>query len=135
MALRLMALAVAAGLAATACATQSGETDDDTSALEEALAPFERSGETISCLPTRRIDNINPIDEQNWLVTTRNGETYLNTVSRGCFNADRPFTFLSYRVTGGRLCRGEIIRVMDTASRMARGSCSLGDYEELIPIE
>jgi hypothetical protein len=134
MAFRLMALALATGMAATACATQAGETDD-ASALEEALAQFERSGETISCLPTHRIDNIDPIDEQNWLVTTRAGETYLNTVSRGCFNADRPFTYLSYSVPGGQLCRGEIVRVIDSSSRMARGSCGLGDYEELIPIE
>jgi len=122
-------------MAATACAAVVEEVEDNT-ALAEALAGFERSGETVSCLSTTRIDDIDPIDETHWLVTLRSGDTYLNTVSRGCSRAGSSFTYLQYRTTGSRLCRGEIVRVIDdSSSGISSGSCSLGVYEELTPIE
>jgi hypothetical protein len=134
MAFRSLALALVLGLPVAACATVAEEAEDDT-ALAEALAGFERTGETVSCLSTRQIDDINPINDENWLITTRDGDTYLNTVSGGCFNADSPFTYLAYRTTGSRLCRGDVVRVMNSSSRSVQGSCALGEYEELRPIE
>jgi hypothetical protein len=134
MAFRSMALALLLGLPVAACATGAEETEDNT-ALAEALAGYERTGETVSCLSTRQIDDIDPIDDEHWLITTRSGETYLNTVSRGCFNADSAFTYLAYSTTGNRLCRGELVEVLNSSSRMTQGSCALGAYEELRPIE
>lgn len=134
MAFRSMALALVLGLPVAACVTVAEETEDNT-ALAEALAGYERTGETFSCLSTQQIDDIDPIDDEHWLITTRGGDTYLNTVSGGCFNADSAFTYLTYNTTTSRLCRGELVRVIDSTSRMVQGSCALGAYEELRPIE
>lgn len=129
----VLTLAVALGVAAAG--VSRADEPEDGAALAAALAGLERSGETVSCLSTRRIDNINPVDDRNWLITTRGGPTYLNTVSRGCFNADSPFSYLRYRTSGTSLCRGEFVEVVDSSAGFVQGSCSLGHFEELIPIE
>jgi hypothetical protein len=98
------------------------------------LAQFTETGDTRSCLATTRIRNITPLDDSRWLVTTRGGDTYLNEVSRGCFGASSPFSYIQYRIPGGQLCRGEIIRVVDTSTNMARGACGLGAYQRLEPV-
>lgn len=109
--------------------------EDASTALDEALAEFEVSGDARSCLSSRSIDEIDPIDDENWLVTTRGRGTFLNTVSRGCSDAGGPFTYLQYTVRGGQLCQGDIVRVIDSSSRFSRGSCSLGEYQLLTPVE
>ena len=75
-----------------------------------------------------------PLDDSRWLVTTRGGDTYLNEVSRGCFGAASPFSYIEYRVPGGQLCRGEIIRVVDQSAQTVRGACGLGEYQRLEPV-
>lgn len=103
-------------------------------ALIEALAGLERSGETRSCLSSYQIDYIDPVDDHHWLITTRGRDTYLTEVSRGCRNADSSFTYLQYR-SRGQLCRGDIVHVIDSGTRMQQGACSLGEYELLTPVE
>ncbi|KAA5804742.1 hypothetical protein F1654_01695 [Alkalicaulis satelles] len=98
---------------------------------EARLAEFAPTGETRTCIATHRIRHITPIDDRRWMVELRGGETWLNEVSRGCFGASSPFSYLQYRVPGGQLCRGEIIQVKDQSTRMTRGACGLGDYQQL----
>ena len=124
----MAAVALAAGVHA------DGQNETESAALAEALAGFERSGETRVCLSTYRIDQITPVDDNNWLVTTRGNDTFLNTVSRGCQNADSNFSFLQYR-SNGRLCRGDIVQVVASSTGLPEGSCSLGSYELLTPVE
>ncbi len=128
-------LVMAVAMAAGAHGDGHGEEAEMSAALAEALAGFERTGETRSCLSTYSIDEIDPIDDSHWMVTTRGRGTFLTEVSRGCRNADNGFTYLQYQVTGGRLCRGDIVRVMSQSGGFVEGSCSLGDYEELSPVE
>ena len=111
----------------------SGDDHGQSEALTEALAGFERSGETRSCLATFQIDEIDPIDDTHWLVTTRGRDAYLTEVGRGCRNADSNFTYLQYRLSGNRLCRGDIIDVVDQGTNMRQGACSIGAYERLTP--
>ncbi len=113
----------------------SGDDHGQSEALTEVLAGFERSGETRSCLSVRNIDQIDPIDDTHWLVTTRGRDTYLTEVGRGCRNADSNFTYLQYRVTIGQLCRGDIVDVVDQGTNMRQGACSIGAYERLTPVE
>lgn len=116
--------------------TLASQSDDhgQSEALTEALAGFERSGESRSCLSSYQIDDINPVDDFHWLVTTRRRDTYLTQVSRGCRNADSSFTYLQYRGRG-QLCRGDIVEVRDSGTQMQQGACSLGSYELLTPVE
>ena len=108
--------------------------DEQSDALTAALEGFERSGETRVCLSSYQIDQITPVDDENWIVTTRTRDTYLNTVSRGCRNADSSFNYLQYR-SNGRLCRGDIVQVVASSGHFPHGSCSLGSYEALTPVE
>ncbi|MCC5997382.1 MAG: hypothetical protein JJU18_13545 [Oceanicaulis sp.] len=121
----LCAALLAAGVSAAAIGQSSQER------AEARLAEFAPTGETRSCLSTTRIRNITPLDDSRWLVETRGGDIWLNEVSRGCFGAASAFSYLEYRVPGGQLCRGEIVRVIDQSSRMNRGACGLGEYQLL----
>lgn len=111
----------------------SGDDHGQSEALNEALAGFERSGEIRSCLSVRRIDQINPVDETHWLVSTRGRDTYLTEVRRGCQNADSNFTYLQYSLTGGQLCQLDIVDVVDRGTNMRQGACSIGAFELLTP--
>lgn len=134
--LRFLLPAAGAGLAAlTLQACAPGEMMEPEMSVEaaETLAAYDVTGETESCLSTRRIDQIKPLDERHWMVETVNGDMYLNRVGRGCNGADRSFSYLQYDTPTAQLCRGEIIRVIDNGSNMVQGSCGLGDYERLAP--
>ncbi len=125
-------LICAAILSASASAAALGQTAQERA--EARLAEFSSTGETTTCLSTTRIRHITPIDDTRWLVTTRGGGTYMNEVSRGCHGAASSFNFLQYRVPGGQLCRGEIVRVIDSGSRLEAGACGLGAFERLEPV-
>lgn len=124
----MCAALLAAGVSATAFAQTAEER------AEARLAEFSATGETTTCLSTTRIRNITPVDDTRWLVTTRGGGTYINEVSRGCHGAASPFYYLQYRTSGSQLCRGEIVRVVDTGSRMEAGACGLGVFERVVPV-
>lgn len=104
---------------------------------DETFVPegYELTGETRQCLTARRVDAMDPINEDAWLITLRNGGVYVNQLNGTCRAALRNFTYFQYDLHGGQLCRGEIVRIMDQGSNTVRGSCSLGSFEELRPIE
>jgi hypothetical protein len=132
-------LACAPGLAAVllgACSTDGATARADARAAEAdaTLAGYRLTGETRSCIPLRSIDEIDPLDDTRWLITTRGGEAYLNEVSRGCNGAAGNFTYLEYRTSMSSLCDNEIIRVRDSGTDMVNGSCGLGRHQILEPI-
>ncbi len=122
--------------AASGCASESYGARAAAAAAEAdaVLANYRPTGETRSCLNTRSIEEIDPIDDTRWLVTTRGGDVYLNEVSRGCSGAARDFTYLQYRSSTTSLCSNEIVQVIDRGSNMAQGSCGLGTFQELARI-
>ncbi|WBQ13866.1 hypothetical protein L2D00_04075 [Hyphomonadaceae bacterium BL14] len=124
-------LICAAILSAGVSAAALGQTAEERA--EARLAEFTATGETTTCLSTTRIRSITPIDDTRWLVTMRGGGTYINQVSRGCHGAASSFNYLQYQVSGSQLCRGEIVRVIDTGSRMEAGACGLGVFERVEP--
>jgi hypothetical protein len=102
---------------------------------DDALEGFRQTGQTQSCVALTRVRSMKPIDDHRLLVEMRGGATYLNTVSNRCSNMDRSYTYLEYRTSGSQLCRGEILTVVDSGSRTMAGSCSLGEFERLEPVE
>ena len=137
---RLMTTLAAAGLAASfaaACTTQGAadRAQARSEAADAVLADYRPTGQTRSCIPTRSIDEIEPLDATRWLVTLRNGDTYLNEVGSGCRNAANDFTYLQYTTPSGRLCANEIVRVRDRGTDMVSGSCGLGQYQALEPAD
>lgn len=137
---RLMTTLAAAGLLAgftAACATEGAadRAQARSEAADAVLADYTATGETRSCLSTRSIDEIDPLDATRWLVTLRNGDAYLNEVGSGCRAAANDFTYLQYTTPGGRLCANEIVRVRDRGTDMVSGSCGLGQFQALEPID
>ena len=124
-----VALALASSMTLTACASAQEVEQEFT------LEGYSRTGETQSCLSLRQIDQIDPVDDTHWIFETRTGDKYLNEVSRGCRRADGLGTYIHYETTGASLCRNDIVEVRDRGTNDLVGSCSLGDYEELSPIE
>ena len=113
----------------SACASSGVDTDEDKVAA--ALAGFEKTGETESCISLRRIDQIKPLDDRNFLVRVGRNDFYLNEVSGRCSNADGINTRLQYRTTLSQLCRNELISVVDNSTGMNIGSCGLGSFQKL----
>jgi len=52
---------------------------------------------------------------------------YLNQTSGGCAGLKRDDIIVTNSFTG-QLCRGDIVRVVDRASRFPTGACSFGDF-------
>ncbi len=124
----LSACAASAGLAA--CATTDGD-DGMSEAAARRLAAFERTGQTVNCLPVRNISQITPLDDRHFLVRQGVSQYYLNIVNGRCRNADRPSNRIQYTTTIATLCQNEIISVVDNIQGFFVSSCSLGEFERL----
>ncbi|MCI5047468.1 MAG: DUF6491 family protein [Aquisalinus sp.] len=125
----LMVVPAACALALGACA--SSGTDDGEDKVAAALAGFEKTGETESCLSLRRIDNIEALDDRTLLVRAGRGEYYLNETNGKCSGASRMGTSFQYETSISQLCRGEIIKVIDRGIDMQVGACGLGNFQKL----
>ncbi len=125
---KLIGIAVAS-FAGAACASNSSyEMSEEVSTR---LAEFDRTGDYQTCLGIRRINQIYPLDERNFLVRVGVSQYYLNKVSGKCSGADNSFNRIQYTTSISQLCRNEIISVVDNTTGFFVGSCSLGDFERL----
>jgi hypothetical protein len=90
-----------------------------------------REAELEACLNLMQIDHTRVIDDQNILFYMRNGDIYLNRLSHPAPELDhQPFM---YRTTVGRICKGEIITVLENWSfGFTQGaSTTLGRFEPI----
>ena len=124
-------IAATAMLASLGCATAADETEALTAKAAERLAEFDSTGETVSCLNVTQIRSIDAIDDSHFLVRATGGDYYLNKVSGRCNSASRAGYRLQYTVSGGQLCRNQIITVVDNSGGFTAGSCGLGSFERL----
>ena len=131
----LIALAVAA---LNACAT-SEAADAEPEILSEksqkTLDRFELTGDTRTCVPTRRIRSIKALSDDLLLVRAGTNSYYLNTPTTTCGKATRHSSALTYRIDGvPSLCAGEIITVVSNRSGAVGtvlGGCTLGEFREV----
>lgn len=124
------AIAAPLALIVASCAS-AGSTYEMSESVAARLAEFEKTGETDTCLSIRRINSITPLDERNLLVRVGVNDYYLNRPRNRCAGADRVGNRLQYKISGGMLCRNEIIQVVDNSSGLTGGSCGLGVFEKL----
>lgn len=99
----------------------------------EILAGYEKNGKTVSCINLRQIRNSDPIDDYAIIFETSGNKKFLNELNGRCIGLGREERF-SYKTSQSQLCRGDIITVLDTRGSR-RGSCSLGEFQELAEIE
>ncbi|MDX1563349.1 MAG: DUF6491 family protein [Gammaproteobacteria bacterium] len=94
--------------------------------LTQALA---QDAEGVRCVTLSRIDRTDVIDDQHIAFYMRNGDIYLNRLSRSCPGLDdrQPF---SYRTATGRLCSIDTITVLENYGfGLSRGAtCGLNRF-------
>lgn len=118
----LLSLALATGAAALARKDKTAE----------VLAKYEKTGEMIACINTRAARDVEILDDYSLFVES-GGEYYLNEFSNRCAGLGRERRYV-HESTNGQMCRGDIIRVLDTVG-LPGGSCSLGSFEKLGELE
>lgn len=105
----------------------------DSDKAQETLSKYERTGEMVSCVQLRQIEDTDALDDYTLLVELRNGDMYLNELSGRCIGLEREQRYV-HQTTMTRMCRGDIIRVLDSFGN-ERGGCGLGDFEKLSKID
>lgn len=87
-----------------------------------ALAP-------ISCLPTRKANDMVVIDDNTLAYKDGTSRVYINHPTGGCAQASQGHTALvSHQIGQEGPCSGDVVQVVDTLSHQAIGSCALGDF-------
>ncbi|MEH6792214.1 hypothetical protein [Parasphingorhabdus sp.] len=124
----LLAIPAALLLAAPAVSKDKMElTEKQQTQLDKKLAG-RTAGEAKSCISMNDQREMTVISDDILIFgSSRNANTiYVNKPYGGCRNADR--STLSYSRPTSSLCQGEIIQLIDSASRMTMGSCAFGEF-------
>lgn len=123
----LTAAAVFIGGAMAASAADFREIDADASMK---LAEYEPTGASKTCVSSRQVKSMSFIDDRLILVEMNNGEQYVNRPAGKCKNTSRGNFRIEYMASASRICKGEIIKVVENTSHILMGTCSLGDFQE-----
>lgn len=126
---------VVAGLAAMLILSLGGTPDG---AIAEQKAP-EKAGDSRSCIPNGSIAGRVVEDEQTIRFDLLGGRRYRNRLSGPCpglRQVANGFGALGFEVHGGSLCRGDLLRVIDsargeTSNIRTATACPLGAFERL----
>jgi hypothetical protein len=82
----------------------------------------------ISCLPTRRANDMVVIDD-NTIAFRDGARVYINHPQGGCSQLSQGHTALvSHQIGEEGPCRGDVAQVVDTLSHTTVGSCIWGDF-------
>ena len=104
-------------------------------AVADQLSEFERTGELETCLPLRRINQLEALSDDVFLVRTGANGYYLNEVKGRCNGATRSSNRIQYSTSLSQLCKLQIITIVENTNGFTVGSCSLGDFERLEKIQ
>lgn len=115
---------------AAGCATSNAERINESAAAK--LAEFDRTGETVTCISTTRIDSIQAVDEKTLLIKAGPNAYYVSDLKSRCSGATSGFNRFEYTTTTAQLCRNEIIRIVDNTTGFTSGSCGMGSLEKLV---
>ncbi len=93
-------------------------------------AAFETTGDQVQCLTLRTISDVHYPSNDKLVFEMRGGARYLNQLSGVCNGLTKERRFDANGANIGRLCKGQVITVTDQLG-IVRGSCGLGDFQEL----
>ncbi len=125
-------LIAASAVALAACASTGGEPVDAGNAA--TLAGLKKTGEKSDCLMLTNLSSLQGVDERTLLARVGVSQYYVNKLNGRCSGVTRSSTRIQYRTTISRLCRNDIIDIIDNQAGFLTGSCSLGSFERLEPI-
>ena len=102
------------------------------SAMDEVLQPLDESGEPADCVSLAGLDRTEVVNDQTILFYMRGNQVYVNYLPRRCSGLNRRKAF-SYKTSLNRLCKVDLITVLDTyGSGISRGaSCGLGMFHPI----
>lgn len=87
------------------------------------------AGRPQTCLPNYRTNDMVVVDEHTVLFRDGSRRVWRTDIPGGCNGLGRPGTAMVTQSFGGSgLCRGEIVRIVDTAGGFMTGSCTFGDF-------
>lgn len=97
--------------------------------LQQALTG-KVAGKAMDCLPTYRSADMIRVDDDTLLFRDRANRVYRNELRGSCSGIGSPSYALVTNTFGGggRLCRGDIARVVDLAAGFTVGSCVIGEF-------
>jgi hypothetical protein len=123
-------LGLGAALAVASCSTAPVQQTRSPRAAEQLASALAGRvpGRPLSCIPTYRADNMQVIND--WTILFRDGGTvYVQNPRGGCPGLERGSTVLVSRIHGGtQLCSGDIQQLVDSSTRVTRGSCVFGPF-------
>lgn len=124
----IFALPIAILLAAPAVSGETMELTEQQQAKLDKRLEGRTAGEPQSCISMNDQRNMTVISDDILIFgSRRNAKTiYVNKPYGGCRNAEN--SILSYSRPTSSLCKGEIIKLIDSASRIEMGSCTFGDF-------
>lgn len=135
---RMLLVGVSAASILAGCVSTTAPTAEPaelSTKSQEKLSRFEATGEIRTCLPSRRVRNIDALSEDLFLVQVGANDYYLNRSMGTCEQATRDSSTLRYRIDGvPNLCVGETINVVSNrsgSSGIVLGGCALGEFEKV----
>jgi hypothetical protein len=127
--MRSIALLLACGLIAS-CTTSAQEPAPSMQAQTkyQQLLAGKVAGAPISCLPSRRANDMVVIDDDT--IAFKDGaRVYINHPEGGCSQLSQGHTALvTHEYAQPGPCRGDVAQVVDTLSHISVGSCTLGEF-------
>lgn len=117
-----------AGILAACAPTQPYEMSErDSAKLQEALAD-RTAGEAERCLPLASTRNPQVIDEKH-ILFKQGRTTWLNQTNMRCPLLDNiGYVMVLEPTVGTQICRGDVAKIMDSATGGIMGACALGDF-------
>lgn len=116
-------------LAAAGCATATGAPVNEGAAAR--LASLERTGEKDACLGLTRISEITAVDEKTLLIRSGVSNWYVSDLASRCSGVVSRSNRIEYSTSLSRLCRNDILRIVDNTNGFITGSCGMGSFERL----
>ena len=125
----LLLIAVAALAGCSTPADQARYEAKNEAKLQQLLAG-KVAGKPQDCLTTFRSQDMIRIDDDTVLFRDGGRRLYRNEINGSCNGLGSPnYAFVTTSFgSSGRLCRGDIARMVDTGSGSLVGSCVLGDF-------
>ena len=123
----LAALTFTAGCAVSADADAETMAEDQAT-LSAELSNYRSAGPPMSCVSLRNLRGNRSAGEGAIIFDGLSGRKWVNRPPAGCPEL-RAGRALKLQVSGGRLCRGDIVSVYDPLTNVSSGSCGLGDFE------
>ncbi|MBV9528786.1 hypothetical protein [Sphingomonas sp.] len=129
--MRSIALPVMIGLGALASCTTA---PPPMARSSEGQAQFERltagkvAGPPMQCLSSREMNDMVVIDESTVAYRRGAGTVYIGHMQGPCNGLGGDAAMVTRTFGPAESCRGDIVRMVNTASRMDVGSCLFGEF-------